>query len=185
MQHDLVLGHSQWHPFAEAADGALEVGVGEWHDHAALVAHEVVMVLDVVAHPLVANHRLACLHALHEPQPLELVENAVDARTADRALGLHSQRVLDLGGGQCTLLSSEQLEQCAPGAAALAPSGGECCLRSLYPLRPGIGLVIDVSAHVTMVERRWEWVCQTLGEHPHVGAGARRPMCAQACMRRH
>ncbi len=63
------------------------------------------MVLLVRAHALVADHRLARLHALHQPQPLELVENAIDARAAHPPLGL-AQRVLDLNGRQRALWAS-------------------------------------------------------------------------------
>src|SRR5262249_7081227 len=76
-EHDLVLGHAQRHLLAEPADRALELVVRERHHLAALVADEVVVMLGLLAYALEANHRLAGLHALDEPDPLELVENPV------------------------------------------------------------------------------------------------------------
>jgi hypothetical protein len=44
-----------------------------------------VMVFLVLAHALVSDHRLAGLHTLDETQPLQLVEDPVDARAAHLA----------------------------------------------------------------------------------------------------
>jgi len=110
------------------------------------------MVLLVLAHALVADHRLACLNALDEAQPLELVEDPVDARAAHPA-SLAAQRILDLNRGQRTRLAVEQLDHRAARAAALVSCGGERRLGAIRPLPGGrIGSVGDVSPHITMVE---------------------------------
>ena len=92
-----------------------------------------VVVFVVGAHALVANHRLAGLHALHEPQSLELVEDAIDARAAHASLGL-TQRVLDLHCGERARLGVEQLEHRTPRTAALVTGLGQRRLGLLDPV---------------------------------------------------
>src|SRR5580693_2188940 len=94
-----------------------------------------VVVLGVVAHALVAHHRLAGLHTLHQPQPLQLVEDAVDARAAHTPLRL-TQRILDLDGRKRARLRLEQLQHRAPRAAALVARFGQ---RRLGALDPAVG----------------------------------------------
>jgi len=47
---------------------------------------EVMVVLLLPAYALIANHRLAGLHALDQPQPLQLLEDPVHACAAHPAL---------------------------------------------------------------------------------------------------
>ena len=130
-------------PLAELVDRPLQAWIGEGHHQATAVAHEVVVVLLALAHALVADHRLAGLHALDEAQALQLVEDPVDARAAHPAALLPAQRVLDLNRRQRARLAVEQLQQRAPRAAALATGRGQ---RRLGALHPGAG------PHVTIVE---------------------------------
>ena len=86
-----------------------------------------VVVLLVLAHALVADHRLAGLHALHEPQPLELVEDPVDARAAhpaplSRAVAPFAQRVLDLDRRQGALLASSSSTTARRAPPRLCPA---------------------------------------------------------------
>jgi hypothetical protein len=82
---------------------------------------------------LEAHHRAAHPDALHEPQPLELVEDAVDARAAHPAPAPGPQRVLDLERAQRARLPAEQLEQRAARAAALEARLRERRARVLDP----------------------------------------------------
>src|SRR5664280_793806 len=102
-----------------------------------------VMVLVLLAHALVADHRLPRFHTLHEPELLQLVDDPVDACAAHAPLRIGAQGVLDLGGGERAALTREQLEHGAARAAALAPGVGE---RRLGPLDPAR------ARHVRMVE---------------------------------
>jgi hypothetical protein len=91
-----------------------------------------VMVLVGGGHALVADHRLARVHALHQAQTLQLLKDAVDARPADAALA-RTQGVLDLERRQRAGLGVEQLQQRASSAAApMARS----CQRRLGALDP-------------------------------------------------
>ena len=63
------------------------------------------MALVGVVGALVADHRLPGLHARHQPQPLELVEDPVDAGAA-HAPPAGAQQILDLGRGQRAGLGS-------------------------------------------------------------------------------
>ena len=117
VQHDLVLGHAQRQALADAADRALELVVGERLQAPAAVAHEMVMVAGPVPDGLVADHALTDLHALHQPDRLELVHHAIDARARDLAPA-RRQRVLDLHRRQRARLLVEQFEDRAAGAAA-------------------------------------------------------------------
>src|SRR3977135_3919285 len=83
-QHDLVLGHGERHALADAADRPLEARIGERHHQPAAIAHEVMMMRVAVVSALEAHHRLAGLDALDEAETLQLVEDPVDARPADR-----------------------------------------------------------------------------------------------------
>src|ERR1039458_5730343 len=95
------------------------------------------MMLLVLADALVSDHRLTGLHALDETQPLELVEDPVDARATHPAR-LPAQRILDLDRGQRTRLAVEQLDHRAARAAALVSRGGERRLGAIRP-PPGAG----------------------------------------------
>jgi hypothetical protein len=90
------------------------------------------VVLLVGAHALVAHHRLTGLNALHEPQALQLVEDAIHARAAHPPFGL-TQDTLDLNGRQRTGLGIEQLQHRPPCAATLVTGRGQRRLRALDP----------------------------------------------------
>src|SRR5580700_6006644 len=96
-----------------------------------------VVMLCVLAYALVTDHRLAGLHALHEPQPLQLVENPVHARAAHDAPAPtpapRAQRLLDLHRRQRTLLHFEQFQQRVPRPAALMSGRGKHRLGALNP----------------------------------------------------
>jgi len=93
------------------------------------------VVLLALAGALEANHRLADVYALHQAQPLQLVEDPVDARAAHTPAVAGAERVLDLDRGQRAPLRAKQLEHRPARAAALAAGRRERHLRALDPAR--------------------------------------------------
>src|SRR6202035_5847830 len=87
VQDDLVLGDAHGYAAAELADRVLEPLVGEGHHRPAAVADEMVVVPVAGPDRLVARHVLPDLDFLDETQPLELVEDAVDARAGGPGAG--------------------------------------------------------------------------------------------------
>jgi hypothetical protein len=132
-KHDLVLGHGQRHTLADAADRPLEVRIGERHHQPAAIAYEVMMMRSAVVSALEAHHCLPRLDSLYEAEALELVEDPLDARPADRPRAACAEHILDLDRGQRATLASEQLEHRPARAAALAPVGGEQRLGAIDP----------------------------------------------------
>src|SRR6185437_809224 len=96
-EHDLVLGDVHSEALADALDRALEAGVAERLEATAAVADDVVVVLGCAARGLETRGSLTDLDAIDQPDPLELLHHAVDAR----ARGLTTaalERLLDLHG---------------------------------------------------------------------------------------
>ncbi len=103
-------------------EGLLESGVLERLHLAAVVAHEVVVMVAARVDPFEAGHPVAQVHALREAKRIETFERAVDARNShSRPLGAHG--VMNLLGGETAVLAAEQLHDNATGAAA-APGFG-------------------------------------------------------------
>ena len=92
------------------------------------------MMLRGGARTLVAHIPLPDLHALHEVQLLELVEDPVDARAADAPPRRVSLSALDVRNAEHARLRRHQLEQCAARATALVPGGCQRRLGALDPL---------------------------------------------------
>src|SRR3954447_3801761 len=109
---------------AERVDRALEARIVEGDEPAALLAHEVVVMVGAVRMDRlepglsIADRDPLDPSVLH-PQP----EHAVDARPSGRA-ARDLQLLLDLDGGQRALLRCEQLDHALAGAAALEPGHG-------------------------------------------------------------
>ena len=101
-------------------DRRLEGGVLERLDLAAVVAHEVVMVIAARVRGLEAGDAVAEIDALHESERVHPVERAVDARDPDAA-ATSSQAVMDLLRREAAVLLAEKLDD-EPTRAA-APSG--------------------------------------------------------------
>jgi hypothetical protein len=100
-----------------------------------VVADEVMVMTGSVPDGLVADHPLADLDALHEPDLLELVHHAIDARARDLALALE-QRLLDLDSGERAGLLVEQLEDRPPRATAAVAGIDQRTRRLGGPRRP-------------------------------------------------
>jgi hypothetical protein len=99
-------------------DRALQVGVGERLDTAAVVADEVMVVLAARVHRLEAGAVTAELDPLHETVARQLFEGAVDGSDSDAAAS-RPQLVEDLLRAEAAVLSSQQLDH-SPARAAVA-----------------------------------------------------------------
>ena len=101
----------------------LQSAVCERLDLPAVVAHQVVMVLAARQQRLVARC-VGELEPLHELQPDELVERAIDAGQPDPAV-LGAERIEDLVRAQAALLGGEERDHELPGPAGAATGAGE------------------------------------------------------------
>jgi hypothetical protein len=108
-----------------------------------LVADEVVMVILRLGGALVADHRLPDVDALDETQPVELVEDPIDAGAADATGPPATQGILDLKSGQRAALTGEQLEHGAARTAPLAARLGERQLGPLHPARRAHARIVE------------------------------------------
>ena len=104
----------------DTLEGALERGVGEGLDLAAVVADEVVVMVAARVRGLEAGDAVADVDALQEAQVGELVDGAVDARDPDPAAA-GADPVEDLLGGEATALLAEVLDHGGAGAALAEP----------------------------------------------------------------
>ena len=123
----------------ELANDSLEPLVSERLDLSAVVADEVVVMVVVVANRLVARDPVADVEALQEAALGERVQDAVDAREADRRAG-GPELVVDLLRAEAAGLLVEELDHREAGCPA--PVSGFPELGD-GAFRPGCG----VSAH--------------------------------------
>ena len=101
-------------------DRGLEAGVLERLDLAAVVAHEVMVVVAAGVRGLEARDAVTEIDALHEPERVHTVERAVDARDPDASAPC-THGVVDLLGREAAVLLAEELDDqssCAPAATA-------------------------------------------------------------------
>jgi hypothetical protein len=120
----------------ELTDDRLEPLVRERLDLAAVVADEVVMMVVVVAHGLVARDPVADVEPLQEPALRKRVQDAVDAREPDRCAG-GPELVVDLPRAEAAGLLVEKLDHRDAGCPA--PVSGRPELGE-GAFRPGCGL---------------------------------------------
>ena len=110
---------------ADGLDRLLERAIGKGGEAAALIADQMMMVLFGV-NPLVSSRIAADLDPLHEVEPVELIQRAVDTRPADRI-----EPSVDLQCRYRAGFCGQQLDHLAPGRAT-AVSGLikalNCCL---------------------------------------------------------
>jgi len=107
-------------PAFHLSQSALELIVGESLDLAAVVADEVVVVLPIHVDRLEARGAGADVDALDEAVLTQLLEDAVDAGDPDAA-AFRAELIEDLLRGQATVLTAEQLDDRAAGAAVSVP----------------------------------------------------------------
>jgi hypothetical protein len=104
-------------PVGDAFDRRLEGRILEGLDLAAVVAHEVMVVVAAGKRGLEARHAVPEIDALDESETVESLERAVDARDPD-AWPCRPEAVMDFLRRQAAPLPAEQLDDRAPGAPA-------------------------------------------------------------------
>src|SRR6185437_6274040 len=114
------------------ADRPLEAVICERLKPPTVIADEVMVMAGTVTHGLVADDALPDLHALDEPDLLELLHHPVHARARDLALSLE-QLLLDLDGRERTGLLVEQFEDRAPRAASTIARVAQRARRAVGP----------------------------------------------------
>ena len=115
-------------------DRALERGVVERLDLAAVVADEVMVMLVPGAHRLVAGDAVAEVDALEQALLDEAVDGAVDAREADRRAA-RGERLVDLLGAAAALLLVEVLDHRRPRRAHALARALQARVRLVRPAR--------------------------------------------------
>ena len=109
-------------PVRDALDRRLERRVLERLDLAAVVTHEVVMMIAADVSGLEPRDAVAEIDPLDEPELVEAVERPVDARDPDPPAAC-PHAVVDLLRGEAAVLLAEKLDDEPPRAAA-APARG-------------------------------------------------------------
>ena len=104
-------------PVGNALDRGLEGRILEGLDLAAVVAHQVMMMVAAGTRGLEARHAVAEIDALDEAEPVEPFECPIDARDS-HAWPCGAEAVMDFLRRQAAPLSAEQLDDRAPGAPA-------------------------------------------------------------------
>ena len=133
VQDELVFGDLEGDASGDAVDGPLELGVLERDHVAAVVADEVMMVMVRVGmQRLVADDALAEIESRNDLDPLELIEDPVDAR-ARRAALASAKGLLDLERRQRTALMREQIDDRSPRATAPVAGLGQAPFGVLGP----------------------------------------------------
>ena len=93
-QHDVVLVDRKLEALRKRVDRLLEAVVAELRDAAAAVADDVMVVLAARVRRLVAGGAVADVEAVDEPEPIEHLERAVDAREPTRASSSRSSSAI-------------------------------------------------------------------------------------------
>ena len=104
-------------PVGNALDRRLEGRILEGLDLAAVVAHQVMVVVPAGTRGLEARHAVAEIDALDEAEAVEPLERSVHTRDSD-ARSSRAEAVMDFLRRQAAPLSAEQLDDRPPGAPA-------------------------------------------------------------------
>ena len=111
-------------PVRDALDCRLERRVLERLDLAAVVTHEVVMMIAADVSGLEPRDAVAEIDPLDEPELVQAVERPVDARDPDPPAAC-PHAVVDLLGGEAAVLLAEKLDDEPPRTAAAPARGSE------------------------------------------------------------
>jgi hypothetical protein len=136
-----VLVDREVQSLAERCDRRLERLVGELRDIAAAAADDVV-VMRIGAHGLVTRRSVTDLQPVHEPDPVEHLQRAIDARDPDPLVG-SAQVVRELLRGDAAGTCGKGVDHPLAGGAAPEPASLERLRRVLPPgfsLRPHLGV---------------------------------------------
>jgi len=107
----------------DIAEHPLEALIGKRLDPPAVVADDVMVVLDLVAHRLEPREAVAEIDPLDEPLLRQHVQHAVDARQADPFASCH-QLAMDLLRADATVLRVEEVDHpraCQPTSISRIP----------------------------------------------------------------
>ncbi len=131
-QDDVVRGDDVSATVRDPLDRRLERRVLERLDLAAVVAHEVVMMVAVRVGRLVAGDAVAEVDPLHEPQLVHAVESAVDACDPDpRAAPTHA--LVEFMRREAAVLLAEDLDDDPARSSAATARLPQPCERTLRP----------------------------------------------------
>lgn len=119
-------------PAGDALQGGLEPRVLERLDPAAVVAHEVVMVLSGRIGALEACHPVAEVDPLHQAGVEEALDRPVHACDPDPA-AFAAETVVDLLHGEAAVLAAEEVDHDAARSASSAARRTEPLERTLGP----------------------------------------------------
>lgn len=125
--------HPHPEPPLEATDRALERFVLEGAETPTRIAEQVMMMVAARDDGLVAGGAVAHLDPLHDPDRLEGVERAVNARDPDSLPRLAQARV-DLLRGHAAVLAGKLGDDRPPGAPGAVTGFAECAQRQVGPL---------------------------------------------------
>ena len=126
-QDDIVRRHDVSASVGDSLDGRLEGRVLERLDLAAVVTHEMVMMVAARVSRLEARDSISEVDSLDETQVGHAVERAVDARDPDPSAA-HADAIVDLLRREAAVLLAEELDDDAastPAAPARLSQPGE------------------------------------------------------------
>jgi zinc transport system substrate-binding protein len=112
-----VLIHGISEPAGNLGDRPLEARIAECLHLPAVTAHEMVVMILIGARRLVAGDPVAGVDALHQPQVGQGLERTVNGGNSHRAPG-SAQPVEDFLRAHAAVLAAEEIDHCAPRAAA-------------------------------------------------------------------
>jgi hypothetical protein len=120
-------------------DRALQCGVVECHEPAALVTDQVVVVLAAGEDPFKARQPGTHGHALHQPVLDQQLQHSVDACPA-YPMSLGAKRILDFHRAERAGLPGQQVDDPFTRAATAKSSPGQDRVRVLRPGRNRVGV---------------------------------------------
>jgi hypothetical protein len=135
MQNDVVLLELEAAIARDAAQRTLEWGIVERLDLAAASAHEMVVVLPAGQRGLEARDPVGQIHAVHEPQLGQLVEDAIHAGDPDGPT-LCAKPGVQLLRGHAAVAGGEVVEDGVPSSAGSRAGALELRPRMLVPGAP-------------------------------------------------
>jgi zinc transport system substrate-binding protein len=132
VQDDVVRGDDVAAAVGDTLDRGLERRILERLDLAAVVAHEVVVMVSAGVGGLEARHAVAEVDPLDEPERVHALERSVDARDPDPR-PTRARLLVELVRGEAAVLLSEELYHERPRAAASPARVSEARKRDLGP----------------------------------------------------
>ena len=138
-----MVGRREAEPVRKLVDRALETGVLECDEFAAVGAHEmVVMMLADGIGGLVPGDPIAEVETVDEVVRVQQLEHAIDARAADRPLSPSpaSQRIFDLQCAQRACLIGEQVDHAVTRRTTVVTGPPERAAGMVRPIGARVGV---------------------------------------------